>query len=108
MLFIGDNPQAMIMMVSKINGDQALKICPLVYLFHSVTQRESSLANLQIAFGLQNFRKIIRKKIEPMPARISGREGPKKFEQAHCIAANENPDTNIAGNTSFVFFESAH
>ena len=41
--------------------------------------------------------------IDPIPAITSGKAGPRKFEEAHWRMAKEKPDTNTAGNTSFVF-----
>jgi len=38
--------------------------------------------------------------MEPIPEIISGRLGPKKFDENHCNPANEPPATNTAGNTS--------
>ena len=97
----------MIINVNNINGDQALIIWPVVYFSSMFIVGAGSLGNLQVFFGFQNFKKIMRHRIEPIPAITSGRAGPKKFEANHCNNAKEIPDTNMAGNTSFVFLNPA-
>src|SRR5260221_8713546 len=104
---MGRIPHVMIMIVNKINGEQALIIWPAVYFFSTSMVGTGSLGNLQIFFGFQNFKKMTRHKIEQIPASTSGRAGPRKFEVNHCITAKEIPDTNMAGNNSLVFFNPA-
>ena len=100
-------PHAMIMMVSRMNGDQALRICPLVYLFSTAMVGSTSFSNRQMVLGFQNLRKIMRLMMEPTPAITSGNAGPRKFEVNHCRSPKLRPHTRIAGNTSFAFFTPA-
>ena len=96
---MGFNPHATIITVRNIKGEQALIIRPLLNL-SILNKFISSPANLQIFFGFQYFKRISKLIIEPIPARISGKPGPIKFEQLHCINAKEIPDTKMAGKTS--------
>jgi hypothetical protein len=97
----------MIMIVSSINGDQALIICPVVYFSSTLIVGAGSFANLQTVFGFQNFKKTMRQIMEPIPAITSGSAGPIKFDEDHCRNAKEIPDTSIAGSTSVVFLKPA-
>src|SRR5665647_993188 len=102
---MGDIPQAITIIVKSIKGAHAVIIWLVVYLCATMMVGGGSLTNLQVFFGFQNLKKIIRLTIEPTPAMMSGRAGPRKFEQNHCKKANEMPDTNIAGNTSIDFLK---
>src|SRR6476660_841046 len=97
----------MIIIVSKMKGDQALMICGELYFFSRSMVGSGSLGNLQIFLGFQNFKKMIRHKMELVPAITSGREGPRRFEVTNCMTAKEIPDTKMAGNTSLVFLKPA-
>src|SRR5689334_4998171 len=106
-------PQAIIMMVSTMNGDHALMISAVEYnlppsvCLAAVIACAGSSANRQVFFGFQYFKKITRQMIEPMPAMTSGNDGPTKLDEKNCNKANEPPETNIGGNTSIAFLKPA-
>jgi hypothetical protein len=93
----------MMITVNNTNGDHALKICTAEYSVSRCIVGAGSLGKRQVFLGFQNFKKMIKEIIEPIPAITSGRAGPKKLEENHCMKAKETPETNIAGNTSIVF-----
>ena len=101
--FTGCNPHNMIITVNNINGDHARIIFPVEYFFSTFIVGAGSFGKRQVFFGFHNFRNMVRQRIEVTPAITSGSAGPRKFEVNHCMNANEIPDTNIAGSTSFAF-----
>src|SRR6185295_61307 len=74
--FTGWNPQAIIKTVMIIKGDQALKIWPAVYSFFEKIVWMGSSLKRQIDFGFQYFNRIIRQRMEAIPASTSGSIGP--------------------------------
>ena len=71
------------MIVNNIKGDQALKISPGEYLIWVLIVASSSCGKRHMDLGFQNLRQIIRQTIEPIPAMISGKAGPRKLEVDH-------------------------